>query len=48
MVNQLIVDILVKRIEEGWINSKTRLPLILADILREDYREAVKIHLNKQ
>lgn len=42
MVNQIIVDILVKRIQQGWINPKTNLPLAVGDILISDYQTAVQ------
>ncbi len=41
MINPLIVDILIKRIELGWINPKTNLPLTVDDILIDEYKNAV-------
>ncbi|GMQ61212.1 hypothetical protein [Vallitalea maricola] len=42
MINQIIVDILVRRINEGWIYPKTGLPLTTNDILKEEYKTAVE------
>lgn len=43
MVNKTIVDILVRRISEGWIYPKTGLPLTTNDILKNEYRTAVEV-----
>lgn len=48
MVKQMIVDILVKRINEGWIYPKTGLPLTTGDILKEEYKTAVGAIVNSQ
>lgn len=42
MVNQIVVDILVKRIDEGWVNPKTGLPLLTQDIKKEEYKVVVE------
>ena len=41
MFDQLIVDILVRRIKEGGLNPKTGEPMKLEDIISEPYRVAV-------
>lgn len=46
MVNQTIVDILVRRIKEEWIYPKTELSLTTGDILKEEYKTAVETKLS--
>lgn len=41
MVNQTIVDILVRRIQSGGINPVTSQPMKLEDIKIQEYRDAV-------
>lgn len=41
MVNQAILQILTKRILEGWIYPKTNLPLCINDILIEEYKNEI-------
>lgn len=47
MVNQILVNILVKRIDDGWINPKTKKAIELDDILDPEYKEAVVKILGK-
>lgn len=46
MIDQLIVDILVRRIKEGGLNPKTGEAMKLEDIISEPYRVAVAKVLN--
>lgn len=48
MVNQAIVDILVKRISSRGINPVTGQPIKLEDIKIQEYRDAVEAILNTQ
>lgn len=48
MTNPLIVNILVNRIKDGWINPKTNEPLKVDDILIDEYKMAVQAELDKQ
>lgn len=41
MINQMLVNILVKRIQSRWINPKTNKPLVIDDILIEEYKISV-------
>lgn len=46
MVKDYIVNILVARIQRGWIYPKTGLPLTADDILKEEYKIAVGAIVN--
>ncbi|OAO79812.1 hypothetical protein [Anoxybacillus flavithermus] len=48
MTNPVIVDILVRRILEGGINSATNQPMKLEDIKIEEYRVAVENEILKR
>lgn len=41
MLNQMIVDILVRKIRNSEINSKTCQPMVLEDIKVQGYKDAV-------
>lgn len=47
MINQMIVDILVRRIRSGGVNPKTGVPMVAKDILHEGYRVAFEQELKK-
>ena len=40
-MSNIIIEILVRRIRNRWVNPKTGAALVVGDILREDYRDAV-------
>ncbi len=41
-MSEILIDILVKRISQNWINPKTGEPLKLEDINDLDYRNVVE------
>lgn len=48
MLNEMIVGILVNRIKNGGINPKTGEPMILGDILIQEYKDEVQARLDTQ
>lgn len=48
MLNEMVVDILVRRIKSGGINPKTGNAMVLGDILIQEYRDEVQARLDLQ
>ncbi len=48
MLNEIIVDILVRRIMSGGINPKTGNAMVLADIIIQEYKDEVQARLDLQ
>lgn len=48
MLNELVVDILVNRIKNSGTNPKTNEPMVLKDILIQEYKDEVQARLLSQ
>lgn len=48
MINQYVIDILVKRIRDGGVNPVTGQPMTVDDIKIQEYKDAVAAILNAE